>query len=104
VLEHEGEPPAPDEGAVDGEAGAVAEVEDVEEAFLGLVGLERLALERGLEVVEEDRSLADGEDAELREGFSPVGDAVAAAEETPVVYAPEVLVHPEATVLAGGEA
>lgn len=91
AFELQGEAPLPDQRPMDGEvvAVAVAEVEDVEEAPLGLVLDQRLALEGGLEVPKDHRSLADGEDTKLREGLSPVGDAVA-AEEAPVADAAEV--------------
>ncbi len=58
-------------------------VEYVEEAFLGFISGERFVFEGRLEAVEDHGSLAHGEDVELGEGLTLVGDAVA-AEETPV--------------------
>ncbi len=55
----------------------------VEEAFLEFKSGERLVFEGRLEAVEDHGSLAHGEDVELGEGLTLVGDAVA-AEETPV--------------------
>ena len=66
MLEPPREPSAPRETAINGEPGAVAEVENVEVAFLGLVFDEWRAGQRGLEVAEDHGSLADGEDTELR--------------------------------------
>ena len=82
----------------------VAEVEHVEVAPLRSVGGELLPAQGGPEVVEEDGSLADGENPESGERVPAECDRVRAAEDPVVVRAPEVAVHPQGAVVAGGEA
>src|SRR5947209_20170006 len=81
VLEPEGQPAVPGERPPGEKAGAVAEVQDQQEAELRSEAPQRPALQGGQEVVTKDRRLADGVDADLGQLPPWQGHAIPAAED-----------------------